>query len=60
MTFANYERNFPAYWTGQWAASDALDSAQLKSSGLSSNIVYCTHAHAWPLYCYLRLREKAA
>jgi len=58
MTFANYAHNFPAYWTGQWSASDALDSARLKSSGLSSNIVYCTHAHAWPLYCYLRLRES--
>ncbi len=60
MTFANFARSFPAYWTGQWAASDALDSARLASSGLSSNIVYCTHAHAWPLYCYLRLREKTA
>ena len=46
MTFANYAKNFPAYWTGQWSASDALDSARLKSSGLSANIVYCTHSHA--------------
>jgi cellobiose phosphorylase len=60
MTFANYAKNYPAYWTGQWSASDALDSARLKSSGLSSNIVYCSHAHAWPLYCYLRLREKTS
>lgn len=57
QTFANYSRQFPQYWTGQWSASDALDSAALPTAGLSQNIVYCAHAHAWPLYCYLRLRK---
>ena len=57
MTFANYRRHFPEYWTGQWSAADALDSASLPTQGLSSLIPYCAHAHAWPLYCYLRLRE---
>ncbi|HEX5235493.1 MAG TPA: hypothetical protein VFW25_09195 [Silvibacterium sp.] len=56
MTFANYARSFPTYWTGQWSASDSLDSSLLKTSGLSIAIPYCAHAHAWPLYCYLRLR----
>lgn len=59
MTFANYARAFPNYWTGQWTASDALDSALLKTNGLSENIVFCAHAHAWPLYCYLRLRSTS-
>jgi cellobiose phosphorylase len=59
MTFANYARHFPEYWTGQWAASDSLDSSLLPSEGLSGNWVYCAHAHAWPLYCYLRLKEHA-
>jgi hypothetical protein len=59
MTFANYARAFPNYWTGQWSASDSLDSALLKTNGLSENIVFCAHAHAWPLYCYLRLRSTA-
>lgn len=59
MTFANYARRFPQYWTGQWAASDSLDSSLLPSEGLSGNWIYCAHAHAWPLYCYLRLKERA-
>ena len=58
MTFANYARRFPEYWTGQWAASDSLDSSLLPSEGLSGNWIYCAHAHAWPLYCYLRLKER--
>jgi cellobiose phosphorylase len=58
MTFANYARRFPEYWTGQWAASDSLDSSLLPSEGLSENWVYCAHAHAWPLYCYVRLKER--
>ena len=57
LTFANYARRFPQYWTGQWSASDSLDAAVLPTAGLSQNIVYCAHAHAWPLYCYLRLRR---
>ena len=57
QTFGNYARQFPQYWTGQWSASDSLDSAALPTAGLSENIVYCAHANAWPLYCYLRLRK---
>jgi cellobiose phosphorylase len=57
MTFANYQRHFPAYWTGQWTASDSLDSASLVTEGLSVYLTYCAHAHAWPLYLYLRLQE---
>lgn len=59
MTFANYTRHFPDYWTGQWSASDSLDSSLLKTQGLSSALIpWCAHAHAWPLYCWLRLRES--
>ncbi|MGI0133601.1 MAG: GH36-type glycosyl hydrolase domain-containing protein, partial [Candidatus Micrarchaeaceae archaeon] len=58
MTFSHYSKNFPEYWTGMWSASDSLDSSLLPTEGLSVNIPYCAHAHAWPLYCYLRLREE--
>ncbi|MGA2351208.1 MAG: hypothetical protein ABSF70_12310 [Terracidiphilus sp.] len=58
MTFSNYAKSFPEYWTGRWSASDSLDSSLLPSEGLAANITYCAHAHAWPLYCYLRLREE--
>jgi cellobiose phosphorylase len=58
MTFANYARTFPNYWTGLWSASDSLDSSLLPTTGLSQMIPWCAHAHAWPLYCWLRLREE--
>ena len=57
MTFNNYATHFPDYWTGRWSASDSLDSSLLPTSGLSIAIPWCAHAHAWPLYCYLRLTE---
>jgi cellobiose phosphorylase len=57
MTFANYQRRFPAYWTGQWSASDSLDASSRVTEGLSVFLTYCAHAHAWPLYLYLRLQE---
>jgi hypothetical protein len=58
MTFANYAKSFPEYWAGRWSASDSLDSSLLPSEGLAANITYCAHSHAWPLYCYIRLREQ--
>jgi cellobiose phosphorylase len=57
MTFENFAGRFPQYWTGRWSASDSLDSSLLPSEGLSENPIYCAHAHAWPLYCYLRLTQ---
>jgi cellobiose phosphorylase len=59
MTFANFTRHYPEYWTGQWSASDSLDASSLPTAGLSDNIPYCAHPHAWPLYCYLRLKALA-
>lgn len=59
MSFSNYAEHFPDYWTGRWSASDSLDSSLLPTAGLSTAIPWCAHAHAWPLYCYLRLRESA-
>ncbi len=58
MTFANFARSYPDYWTGRWTASDSLDSSLRKTGGLSENMVVCAHAHACPLYCWLRLRER--
>jgi len=59
MTFSNYAEHFPDYWTGRWSASDSLDSSLLPTQGLSTAIPWCAHAHAWPLYCYLRLAEAS-
>jgi cellobiose phosphorylase len=60
MTFSSYAAHFPDYWTGRWSASDSLDSSLLPTTGLSTGIPWCAHAHAWPLYCYLRLNENSA
>ena len=60
MTFSNFAAHFPDYWTGRWSASDSLDSSLLPTTGLSTGIPWCAHAHAWPLYCYLRLNENSA
>jgi len=60
MTFTNYAEHYPEYWTGRWSASDSLDSSLLPTSGLSTAIPWCAHAHAWPLYCYVRLKEARA
>ncbi|HLV85855.1 MAG TPA: hypothetical protein VKV39_02690 [Candidatus Sulfotelmatobacter sp.] len=60
MTFANHARNFPDYWEGYWTASDAMGSSLMPFEGTipSPFPAYCGHAHAWPLYCYYRLRES--
>jgi len=60
MTFANFAKHYPQYWAGQWSASDSLNSSRLSTGGLSVAMPYCAHAHAWPLYCYLRLRAHRA
>jgi hypothetical protein len=57
ITFAHFADQFPQYWTGTWSASDSLDSSLVPTEGLSFLPVYCAHAHAWPLYCYLCLRQ---
>jgi hypothetical protein len=35
MTFANFTKRHPQYWTGQWSASDSLNSSRLPTAGLS-------------------------
>jgi cellobiose phosphorylase len=65
MSFTRFARRFPTFWAGQWSAADTIESSLIESEGLPDQTwtfadvpVYCAHAHAWPLYCYLRLREQ--
>ena len=64
MTFANFAKNYPGYWVGQWSNADCVNSSKSKLPGLSRpNIwtqypVFCSHPHAWPLYCYFKINEK--
>jgi len=62
MTFDNYAKQFPEYWTSYWSASDNIESSLIPEEGLpdhSDNYacqpVFCAHPHAWVLYCYYRL-----
>ena len=61
--YTSYAKRFPCYWAGQWSAADNLESSLIPTEGLPDQTwtffespVYCAHAHAWPLYCYYRLR----
>jgi cellobiose phosphorylase len=65
MTFANHASHYPDSWIGQWSAPDCLGSTQSDTPGLpasgemwATSPVFCAHAHAWPLYCYFRLKEQ--
>jgi len=65
MTFDNYAKQFPQYWTSYWSASDNIESSLMaEEEGLPDQSfdyavipVYCAHPHAWILYCYYRLNE---
>lgn len=65
MTFNNLSRTHPDYWTSYWTAADNIDSSLLPSEGLTDQKkhywefpAFCAHAHAWPLYCYFKLKES--
>lgn len=65
MTLKRHAEEFPQYWVGYWSAPDNQDSSLLPSHGLPDQRgtwhefpVYCGHAHAWPLYCYFKLKEE--
>lgn len=65
MTFGNFAAHHPESWIGQWSAPDCLNSTLAESPEQvvpqtmgTATAVYSAHAHAWPLYCYFRLREQ--
>ena len=64
MTFNNFSRNFPQYWTSYWSTADNIESSLIRVEGLPDQTwtyadqpVFCAHPHAWPLYCYYRIKE---
>jgi len=60
MTFANFASRFPSYWSGRWTNADSIESSLSPHNGMTPVIGFCAHPHAWPLYCYLRLKEGEA
>lgn len=69
MTFRNFSRRYPDYWVGQWTAPDTLNATLAGDIGglprpMDDGVFYrmaafCAHAHAWPIYCYFRIRDTA-
>ena len=65
MTTRHFISRYPHFWVGHWTAPDTFNSHESGDiaglprpgdGGLWFNFAaYCAHAHAWPLYAYLRL-----
>lgn len=68
FSFNNFAKNYPQYWVGHWTAPDEINSSLYRSGlytfwlhmdnfrhGLQG---YCSHPHAWPLYCYYKLNNQ--
>lgn len=60
MGFHHFADTYPEYYVGQWTGPDCFFSSISTSPYLPSTPcpLYCAHAHAWPLYCYMKLIEK--
>jgi cellobiose phosphorylase len=65
MTFANFAKAFPHYWSSYWSAADNVESSLIPEEGLpdqtdnySDEPVFCAHPHAWILYCYYVITGK--
>ena len=64
MTRANIMKNFPNYYTSYWSMTDNIESSLIPEEGLTDQTphmsdfpLFCAHPHAWPLYCYYKLKE---
>ena len=65
MSFDNYARQFPRYWSSYWSSSDNIESSLMTiTEGLPDQSldyyvipVYCAHPHAWMLYCWYKIKE---
>lgn len=67
MTFDNFARHYPSYWTGLWSAADTVNAVPSGSiaglprpdnNGLWTTFAsFCAHAHAWPIYCWSKINE---
>ena len=67
MTFDNFARHYPSYWTGLWSGPDTMNAAPSGSiaglprpdnNGLWTTFAsFCAHAHAWPIYAWSRINE---
>jgi cellobiose phosphorylase len=68
MTFDNFSKHYPGYWTGLWSAADTVNAAasgelaglpRSDNGGLWTTFAsYCAHPHAWQIYCWGKLAES--
>ncbi|MBC7889646.1 MAG: hypothetical protein H7Z13_17360 [Ferruginibacter sp.] len=67
LTLHNFSVQYPDYWVGHWTLPDNINSTLSSREGLYSYWQdtkkaiqgFCCHPHAWPLYCYFKLKEQA-
>ncbi|MBQ2935284.1 MAG: hypothetical protein IJD96_03510 [Lachnospiraceae bacterium] len=64
MSFGNYAKQFPKYWSSYWSAADNVESSLIIEEGLPDQSedyscipIYCAHPHAWMVYCYYKINE---
>ena len=65
ISFANFAKNYPEYWPGQWTGADTVNSSLAKYPGLVSENgsmymdfpTYCAHIHSWPLLYQFKKKE---
>ncbi|MDR6562118.1 MULTISPECIES: GH36-type glycosyl hydrolase domain-containing protein [unclassified Arcicella] len=66
ISFQNFTDQYPSIWLGQWTGGDNVNSTLSQRDGLCffwekdrPNVFqgFCSHPHAWPLYCYLKIKE---
>jgi|GEM_PF-413716 len=67
ITFDNFAKQYPSYWTGLWSAADTVNSTKAGAiAGLprpdnngtwATFASYCGHPHAWPIYTWTRINE---
>lgn len=63
QTLTQHAQHFPEQWIGLWSGPDCYESAHSDRAGgvagyLNPMPLYCAHAHAWPLYNFLRKRNR--
>lgn len=67
ITFDNFARQYPTYWTGLWSAADTVNAVgagdiaglpRPDNDGLWTRFAsYCAHPHAWAIYAWARIAE---
>lgn len=66
ITLRQHCLTYPERWIGCWSNGDSYNSHNVTNPDKAGRVdsflhpmpVFCAHAHAWPLYSWLRIRQK--